>query len=86
MLICFFYCVFTCSDSQSLYHTKLQLTSRVAALPTAAVSVPAVGGSLVRSRAQKEYFPPTLCDQLKTDELQLRETCEYSRLYFWQGS
>ena len=71
----FFNCVFTFSGNQSPYHTKLQLTSRVAALPTVAVLVPAVGGSLVRSRAQKAYFPPTLCDLLKTDELQRRETC-----------
>lgn len=74
-LYAFLNCVFTCSSSWSPYHTKLQLASQVAALPTAALSVPAVGGSLVRSQAQKEYFPPTLCGRLKTDKLQRRETC-----------
>lgn len=74
ILLCSLNFVFTCSDSQNPDPTKLQLTARVAALPAAARSIPAVGGSLGRSRAQKEYFPPTLCDLLKTDELQHRET------------
>lgn len=57
---------------------KAPSQSRVAALPTAAVPAPAVGGSLVRSWAQKEYFPPTLCDVLKMDKRQCGEACGQS--------